>query len=61
MAMVSMCFQLMQDEISAKVRWLLSKCGFGKKDGDKSEEKEIELPETETKIRPKTAIRKAKE
>lgn len=67
MAMVSMCFQLMQDEIMAKVRWLLQKLGFGKKDeGDKGEDDSAEESMEETTAvtddkaaRPKTAIKRA--
>lgn len=59
--MVSMCFQLMQDEIVAKVRWLLQKCGIKKKAEDKSvtTDAEKDLPViavTPPPARPRTAI-----
>lgn len=35
MAWLSMCFQLMQDELTAKFRWLSQKCNCGKKKKNK--------------------------
>lgn len=70
MAMVSMCFQLMQDEMVAKFKWLGQKCGIGKKkeEGDASleagdKEKEVEKEEKpvgKEKTRPRTAIRSSR-
>ncbi|XP_067948770.1 TWiK family of potassium channels protein 18-like [Watersipora subatra] len=63
MAMVSMCFQLMQDEIVAKVRWLLIKIGVEKKpENDQVQETGTESTAEKNKeeppSRPMTAIRK---
>lgn len=60
--MVSMCFQLMQDEMVAKFKWLGQKCGIGKKNEDKgdaavSAEKEEEPDKDKGNSRPRTAIR----
>lgn len=41
MAMLSMCFQLMQDEMVAKFKWLGQKCGLCQ-NSNKSESREDE-------------------